>query len=169
MYKTFSIKSWPKKRIWKYRTTSFNIHNYLLWIVFRPLMLWKADGKISHWWHWEKREMPVSIKGTTVSGDKTIKKRENILDDIQISLGGYKKLFIVQPKNGQVKEWIFAFQSFKNKKIIEYCSIILEGPVQILQAHESGKIFGFDKSNKEIQLKVNGPFHRSMKNKYPII
>lgn len=145
--------SWPKKHIWEYRTSPEHPFDYTLWFLLRPLMLARAHGKISHWWHWRKVKKDPELKGTLIKADPQAFPRNNAFDKIRMSLGGWKTVYVVEPKE-DYDEWFYAFCE-TDRNFMERCSIILEGPVRILTGPDDFLVFALDKDGNELPLKIH--------------
>lgn len=121
-------------------------------------MLLKADGKISHWWHWKKISKPKNWKGILVKGDEKNFERTGLFSSIKMSLGGWKKVYILMPKNNG-ENWYYAYDS--DERTAARCSISLQGPIRILQGSHDYTAFRLDEKNNEIPLEIIGSKKRS--------
>lgn len=167
--------NWPYKYIWQYKANPTHPFDLILEVLLHPLMVWKANGKITHWWHWKKYPLKLNFRGQLLEEFKDTFKAKRMKDHIKKSLGGWKQVYIVEPnlekinikriKNG----WHYAFK-YQGSDYLQRCSIILYGPVRVLIGPGRATIYGLDKNNKEIPLKITGSLERSSKeHKWPII
>lgn len=149
--------SWPKKHLWEYKTDPSHPFDYSLWFILRPLMLLKAHGKISHWWHWNKiqssRVKNQNLKGTRIKGDNSATfSRQSTISKIKVSLGGWKRGFILTPKT---TPWQYGFKG-DTEGYMERCAVILEGPIIALSGPEDFSAYAFKvNSFEEIPLEVS--------------
>ena len=166
--------AWPKKNLWEYQTKPQHLFDYTMWFILRPLMLWKAHGKISHWWHWKKLKITndklQNLKGGILKADPTHSfHKKSQLDQIRMSLGGWKSAYIVETKEPN-KKWQRAYQDPNSKQIFK-CAIVFEGPIRALRGPDDVREFGFDLSGEEIPILIHSPHQRHDKNyrRYPIV
>lgn len=153
---------------WKYKTLPRHVFDYTLRFLLRPLMIIKADGKISHWWHWQKIPFKRNLKGLLIKGDPNMPARSenDLFSLIKVSLGGWKNCFLVGPRDYK-GIWFFAFRN--DADTLKRCSIQLSGPCRILQGNKNYRVYGMDIEGRDIALTLIGFCSRKDKSSYPLI
>ncbi len=153
-----------------------------MWLFLRPIMLWLAHGKISHWWHWNKVKVSPRWKGQKIQADPkhSFKFRTGLVynskkaaigfDQVRMSLGGWKSAVILEPTS-KVSAWQYAFASEDNPNEAYKCAIILEGPIRVLRGPKNTSFYGFDMQGNNIPLTNHSPHERHDRQylKYPLV
>src|SRR3989344_2444774 len=153
---------------WKYKTFPRHLFDYVLWFLLRPIMIVKADGKISHWWHWKDIPLDKGFRGIKIKGDPNMPARSerDLISLVKVSLGGWKNCFVVKP-NDHTGIWFFAFKN--SPYTFKRCSIQLSGPCRILQGNRDYRAYGMNTEGSEISLEIIGFESRKEKRSYPLI
>lgn len=166
------------KPSWKHETNPHHVFDKTMSRVLRPLMVMQAQGKISHWWHWNNLPEEVNLEeqgGIPLLGNKESHSLSSDLHvmrtvkNVKMSLGGWKEAYIIGPDMEQMDEeqyeegWRYAFEGRGNDARRQFCSIISHGPIRILAGPDDFIVGGLKPFSMEtIPVKTVGPFpHRA--------
>lgn len=172
-------KEWSAKHVWEYQTNPTHPFDKTLWPLLRPIMLLFADGKISHWWHWQTIPLRPEYIGTKLEGDPNhfpIRRGNKLIeayDHLRMSLGGWQSGYIIHPDRKTVdldlleQGWRYGFGDLTGRSTIRLCSIILGGPIRLLRGPDNFKVYALTAYNlNELPLQVHGPIPRRF---WPIV
>lgn len=144
-----------------------DIRDYLLWGVLRPVMVTLADGKVSHFWHWRKVLIPENTNGILLPGNPTEFRRVSELDKIKMSLGGWSRIHKLKPVTETGDEYRgkykVAFKGNPESDYAEACSLILNGPIRMLQGDGDCLFFTRGINGERIKLQSEGIYSRKDK------
>lgn len=124
-----------------------------------------ANGKISHWWHWQQISLKTKHAGLILPHDPAAFRKKTQLDEVKMSLGGWKKACIVTPKKRV--PWQIAIILTKNT--VRKCSLVLEGPVKLLLGPHAVTVVGFNLRGEQIALVSGNPMQREDRPDIPIV
>lgn len=158
------------KAVWQQKTHPKHPFDKVLWPLLRPIMLLFAEGKISHWWHWNSLpldfelkfavKMPSDPQAFSIIGSNPLIK---MINRVRMSLGGWRQTVYLIPEDPE-QGWRYGY-TFPAQEI-KVCSIINYGPISVLTGPDSFLAFALKAdSNQEIPLKAAGPLPR----KIPIV
>ncbi len=169
----------PMRHPWKHETNPrHKFHDNITWPLLRPVMNTFAQGKITHWWHWNNLPEEIDLEkqgGVLLAGNKESFSLEadlhamRVARRIAMSLGGWDEAYIIGPDMEkttpeQLSEgWRYAFEGRANDPRRQYCAIIVHGPIRILAGLDDfvvGSLKPF--SMETVPIKSVGPFpHRA--------
>ncbi|OGE35493.1 hypothetical protein A3C32_03520 [Candidatus Daviesbacteria bacterium RIFCSPHIGHO2_02_FULL_41_14] len=157
--------NWPPKSI-----DGYKYNPYTLWDkspmrrILRPLMLLRANGKVSHWWTYQRLPDQVTPEGLVILGDQNVssftdrdpiqRKRAHL----EMSLGVWNTAYYLFPNwdlmtPEQIQSgWRYGYSSL-DSRIKEYSNIINQYEMLALCGRDDFKVFGIEShSFREIPI-----------------
>ncbi|WKZ24680.1 MAG: hypothetical protein QY321_03635 [Patescibacteria group bacterium] len=144
------LESWM---LWRVRPLP-SLYYWPLWLLVK--LLWEPFSlKRSHWWTWIKdpfindQQMMMKVEAP---GDLKARPRDTFWGNFWQTNFGWQTCSILCPEDLSQEYQVGFIREYDNKKM--YCSLILNGPVAILQGPKEMKFFAFSLDKKAVKIKV---------------
>lgn len=104
-------------------------------------------NKITYWWNWRGSSIAQPLYSLIQQKDQS----ENKLCKLKMSLGLWKNMIAIAPKDKSIFKWQIGFKTKSENKL---CNIIISGPALLQIGKQDVYFYGLNDKGHQIELEI---------------